>query len=676
MLLNGVIWAAIGFSPTILIVYSGVSALRHQTPEAYSEHRDRDTLLSWVVTALAVLAAHVLAVRADVRGVQLALYCILPLVTFTISQQMMNFAHYRQKQCDEELDLKSKVKWVVCEFVPVMGMSIYLLLAGLFMGEKYTLVPHVTLYMWLMIAGYAGQYITQRLVSTPQMQMDRLAPCDLYHKVIEIGKQHGVEVEQVHIIRNWFGWTGALAHSDTSIAISRNLVDKLDKDEVDAVTAHEIGHLADRSIWWSYWIIWLGFVLGWLAVMLYAERLIISLPDGFNVLHYIQWFVLFLLPPMIHKWYQRYHERKANIAVPISVEPRTAISSFYKLHKLNYYPLNRPWWAKLTATHHTLAEELASIAKQGGISQDELRQICAAADADMESAVGKHYEVVFHERVPEEDSAVTRPSKNKFATGKFSSLIFILIPIVLLVGIMAALPLEKYHPILPMVVSLAGTVALTISIWLIYERRAAAKSRQAAAVVVERLEQKYPLELRSEKLLVDAILMGDWDDQVWQGAYLVFSGGQMLVLGEAGELRVDIGCIRDVTQHIEDGSSDTAAVIVWYEIDEAKQWVGLRPYANLSKNEPRSVSQLEKYLKNLLQSEEASLANHRLSLKQWLLCGKRACAAVCIAAVILGLLYLVLDLLEASEGSGLIYLFAISMIINPLWNWIKQASTQ
>ncbi len=674
------LWVLIGFTLPIAAAVLGMLEVRGSSCEVWKKYTHVSKLFGWITPALAILAVLPLT-YSGLSPISLVLFCVAPMLTFRTIDYVFALVHYRRRIKDRRWTQKlvwSVVSgWIGAMITPAL-IALYLIVSAAFSDGHFVIRPSVKLFVVFLFASWIVNCVFGLRRYYIPGEAKSLAPCELRTRASQIAAAVGARLYEVRILVGTpYTWAGGYAYGPYVFALTEDLIRKLKKPEVDSIIAHELGHVAHRYYWWLYvplvLLSWLGLLWGALLV----EQMIMTLSAPFNTLQYVLWISLFLIPKLASTWYDRYRERAANQYVYAFADPRASISANYKLTLINDIPFDAPRWVRMLSTHPTIREEIETIACYHGISEDEVQQILSQAEIDLSQDLGEHYEPVFSKSKLSGRDLMQRPKSRELQASFWIALV---LSTVAIVGFVAAIDILHQgnsltasivfaSVVVPAVLVGVGTVALAY-------RRCKRKYNNLGSRMREKLESLYPSADRS-MILVDVILMGDWDNQIWQGALLGVRDDKLVVLGELREVRIDIKSVRWVARYNmgranDDLLSDLHAVIVWYEIDGVPQWIALANLGQFEKGLSNSTKQLEAYVRAALVE-----AGVELGIAREISVGhiKRGAVAILVLTGICGLLHLVLHRFGMRD-SWMLFAFVGFTVGRWLWAWVVYGSAQ
>jgi heat shock protein HtpX len=168
----------------------------------------------------------------------------------------------------------------------------------------------------------------------------------LYQRVSEISHQAGIKTPEVGIYEgapNAFatGWN----RDDALVAVSSGLMQVMNKEEIEGVLAHEIGHVANGDM------VTLSLIQGVVnALVIFLARIIGNIidkavfksRDGYGIGYYATVFiaemVLGILASIIVMWFSRFREYRADEASARLVGTHKMVNALTKLQSLKENP--------------------------------------------------------------------------------------------------------------------------------------------------------------------------------------------------------------------------------------------------------------------------------------------------------------------------------------------------
>lgn len=194
---------------------------------------------------------------------------------------------------------------------------------------------------------------------------------DLRNRIFELAQRAGVLVKQIYLLpEEQAQLSNAFARSDNSVLISSSLVKKLSRREVDAIMAHEIGHLKEKHPQM------MGKVTILVMVIVNAVGAMATLYLNLNDQTPLLFSMSLVIASLTVFFISRRNERHADaIGISLTGDPEAFISGLAKLSRLNLMPLHSGGWGESFETHPRTLGRLSDIARMHGISDDRLHSL-------------------------------------------------------------------------------------------------------------------------------------------------------------------------------------------------------------------------------------------------------------------------------------------------------------
>ena len=168
--------------------------------------------------------------------------------------------------------------------------------------------------------------------------------------------------------------SNAFARSDNAVLVTSSLLRHLSRRELDAILAHEIGHLKARHPQT------MGHV--WLVSVVVANFLAFALSSSFGGGRWTPAFLplSFLAASLVLFFLSRGNERHADsVALNLTRDPEAFITGMARLSRLNLMPLDGPTWGDALNTHPATMQRLKDVAGYGRITPERFEQLLASA---------------------------------------------------------------------------------------------------------------------------------------------------------------------------------------------------------------------------------------------------------------------------------------------------------
>jgi Zn-dependent protease with chaperone function len=193
----------------------------------------------------------------------------------------------------------------------------------------------------------------------------------LRDRIFDLAQRAGVVLQQVYVLPETRAQlSNAFARSDNSVMITNSLLKNLSRREVDAIMAHEIGHLQAKHPQTSGKIMLaaivganlVGTVITLLLNISHATPLVFSAAVAFAYL------IVFFR--------SRRNEQQADaIGITLTGDPEAFISGLAKLSRLNLMPLHSGGWGESLDTHPGTMRRFEQIAREYGITETRVHEL-------------------------------------------------------------------------------------------------------------------------------------------------------------------------------------------------------------------------------------------------------------------------------------------------------------
>lgn len=233
---------------------------------------------------------------------------------------------------------------------------------------------------WVVVwwaAAYASRVFFLRLwMKAQEMTPHALTVGELRDRIFDLAQTAGVKLQQVYVLPTGKGkLANAFASQGNNILLGNYLLKHLSKREVDAVVAHELGHLKYKHPQALVNVLALAISLSALLAALLTSWLP-GLP---------WWFGVALIVILVFYYFSRRFEYAADAeAVALCGDPEACITALMKVNRLNLMPIE---WSQLDEqllTHPSTFRRIQAIAEQSGISSNRLQEVIATINAASE----------------------------------------------------------------------------------------------------------------------------------------------------------------------------------------------------------------------------------------------------------------------------------------------------
>jgi Zn-dependent protease with chaperone function len=257
-------------------------------------------------------------------------------------------------------------------FLPLFGVVLGLNIAGGGLRQMALVLFVVT----------AGVFVVYRLLGkSVRFSLYSVTRGELRDRIFSLAERAGVQLKQIYVLPDDKAQlSNAFARSDNAVMLTASLLRHLSKREVDAIMAHEIGHLKEKHPQHKFFI-----TTGTLMVAVIASTMLASLIDVERWSPAILSFTIMGSFFLLH-FISRSNERRAdNIGVRLTGDPDGFISGLAKLSRLNLMPIHEGSMFE-SGTHPQTLSRLQDIARWVGIPAERAQRLMQG-----EISTGDHY---------------------------------------------------------------------------------------------------------------------------------------------------------------------------------------------------------------------------------------------------------------------------------------------
>lgn len=232
-----------------------------------------------------------------------------------------------------------------------------------------------------LILGVAGWVLFARLAGKAfNLSSHAVTSGELRDRIFALAGKAGVKLQQIYVLSAAQGQlANAFARSDNAVMLTASLLRHLSKREVDAIMAHEIGHLKEGHPQTRVRVT--------VATIVVANIVGASLSSMLNLEHWAPAVFSFSLAASIFvvHFLSRSNERHADsIAINLTGDPEAFITGLAKISRLNLMPLHAGGWAESIETHPATMRRLQDVAGYSGISPQRLKELLDAPAGEEE----------------------------------------------------------------------------------------------------------------------------------------------------------------------------------------------------------------------------------------------------------------------------------------------------
>lgn len=229
--------------------------------------------------------------------------------------------------------------------------------------------------LWLLagfVAVFAGRWVYARVT---RLFPHALTLGDLRERIYGMARQAGVRLQEVYILpASQRRMANAFATSGNHVLLTDYLVANLSRRELEAVVAHEIGHLRRRHTL-AIPVAFVAIYFGWM----YVAKLLGNVVEIVEVVDPLPLLLLAGLLPL--RFLLRRFERSADAqAAQLTNDPEAMISALGKLARLSLLPLRWTWWESTTSTHPSMIRRGEALARRFGLPRERMERLLRGED--------------------------------------------------------------------------------------------------------------------------------------------------------------------------------------------------------------------------------------------------------------------------------------------------------
>jgi Zn-dependent protease with chaperone function len=225
---------------------------------------------------------------------------------------------------------------------------------------------------------------------------------ELLDRITAIAHKAGVQLKRVYLLRNRLSHeANAFALSGQRVMLTESLMQALTKREVDAVMAHEVGHLKGKHVGTHNTIFWVFFLaggplIGYVVARAHLPTWILSLP------------IVPLAATFVMAYVSQRHEFTADAhAAALTGDPEAKIAALARIAKLTRSPLDWGGIQGSILTHPSMRKRVLAIAQRSGVPEE--RALALLDNPDLLG--GESYDLVRLGASVEEPEVAARAAK-------------------------------------------------------------------------------------------------------------------------------------------------------------------------------------------------------------------------------------------------------------------------
>lgn len=212
---------------------------------------------------------------------------------------------------------------------------------------------------WLFLAGFTALVGMLRLQSAAGIKPRRVKSGRLFNRAMRLAKRAGVKLERVSVVPAGVGRLSNAFSRGHEIAVTDNFGEYLDSPELDAVIAHELGHVKGRHGWIR--------LKALASIYLLAYMIALIVPRAQTFLRGVVMIVLLQSTLLVYYYICRRQEYYCDAkAAEFSRDSETAIRSLMAMLEPADVPLRQSKWVEMYMTHPSLENRIAAIRRTAG----------------------------------------------------------------------------------------------------------------------------------------------------------------------------------------------------------------------------------------------------------------------------------------------------------------------
>ena len=389
------------------------------------------------------------------------------------------------------------------------------------------------------VVGYFGWlFLNQAFSRAFGPRLHALTSGDLRDRIFDLAQSAGVVLKQVYVLpEERAQLSNAFARSDNSVMITTSLLKNLTRREVNAIMAHEIGHLQAKHPQTSRTVMITTIVIVQVVGTVFATMIGFAnaLPFVFAVSIVCASLVLFFI--------SRRNERHADaVGIRLTGDPEGFICGLSKLSRLNLMPLHAGGWGESLETHPNTMRRLQGVATTYGISNDRFQELIS----DSFALPGTMYPAI----AEEEAESVIFSSEFRKQYGVRSSLAMLGTIMLVPLPFAAVLGHESVSGVLLLGIGLAGLLASFGVYQVVRNVIVCWGNGSLASALRTRLEKRGLSEIAQGGIVVGLAPAGDpqryENYPFWDIGLLWLTNEKLHYFGEQIEFALAPGQVQDV----------------------------------------------------------------------------------------------------------------------------------
>lgn len=240
------------------------------------------------------------------------------------------------------------------------------LLLAVTMGFSLYLQHHAAAGAAIALAGFLALLPVQQLVARRRgLELQALTQGELRDRIVALAAGAGVAVRSLYVVpMRRMRIANAFAVRRDVVVLSDWLVEHLDRRELDAVVAHELGHLKHHHTRWLTFAVVAGAAAGMAVTWRHAAWTYpVALATSLMVMRFVS---------------RRFEPIADREAVAITGDPEALCTALVRISRLNHVPVRWSRAAEQVLTHPSTERRVRAIGARAGFSPERIEALLAA----------------------------------------------------------------------------------------------------------------------------------------------------------------------------------------------------------------------------------------------------------------------------------------------------------
>ncbi len=451
-----------------------------------------------------------------------------------------------------------QVQWSFGDFLKLQAAQVGIIMfpmlgiyAGIQLMGSFTWIALATIVLSILFLPFAVQLRRRLTGGYPEP----VTSGEFHDRIFLLARRAGVTLKSIFVLPSGkLPVANAFAAGNGVVMVTDYILQKLNRREVEAVAAHEIGHLQykhPKKLGMAFMsVILVPFLLTTL-LPIFSETALVFLPAGVRprlfgssttfspILDFVVAGICLVIFYAISRRFERIADARS---VTLTDDPEALITAFAKLSVVNLTPMQWGRASGALVTHPSTMRRVRRIAEIGGVSEERLQQLLS--EPTLAETNSEQVEL-FPSPLPA--SARIDPAYRQLQRAQINLL--------LLVGISTAIPtlfayLAATHPVYELAILLFGVVATFSSYLAAVRWRIVDGRNKLRAKFIEHFAKLYPVLDLSQARLVgyspEAWPRFHYVQSHWDTGLLIPVREGLLYLGDQMKLMLPYSSIQEV----------------------------------------------------------------------------------------------------------------------------------